>query len=388
MEKLSNYLVALLTLVLLSCSSNALKDINPTSTEFISGELAKQIEIVDESCQLSYAESNGTIPSQYIKLKVKLRLTKESSSLQNVDARDIDFTGLLSVATINLVDENDTKVQNLNVRTEDLLKLKRLLQGKVGDEEVITFEGEFHNSKEAPKWFEQATAFTPYLTADAVVKSGEMESNNENSFSLNLRGVLGGSDDAELIYNDKTDDGEVVFTVNGAKNIRKIKLGSYNKVTNKLVLNEFFTNGNYVGDFDGIWKDGIYQGTFTNTKGGSINFRLQGTAGNGNFLGSYSNNNCSYDNDEISIDDEGDPSVDRFLDEYENFFDHYMSYIKKMNKDDPTFMIEYAKLLNSYQKLVEREKQLKSKMSMSQLNRLNNISVKLMQEMQKMQQYN
>lgn len=110
MEKLSNYLVALLTLVLLSCSSNALKDINPTSTEFISGELAKLIEIVDESCQLSYAESNGTIPSQYIKLKVKLRLTKESSSLQNVDARDIDFTGLLSVATINLVDENDTKV--------------------------------------------------------------------------------------------------------------------------------------------------------------------------------------------------------------------------------------------------------------------------------------
>lgn len=159
-------LAALISVALSSCSSNSPKDISPTSTEFTTGGLAKRIEVVDEPCQLSYAEQEGTIGTQYIKLKVKLRLTKETPELQNIDARDIDFVGLLSVATINLVDENETKVQNLDVKSEDVLKLKKLLQGKKGDEEIITFQGEFHNKKEAPNWFSQAAAFTPHLTAD------------------------------------------------------------------------------------------------------------------------------------------------------------------------------------------------------------------------------
>ena len=54
----------------------------------------------------------------------------------------------------------------MDVKFEDLLKLKKLLQGKKGDEEIITFQGEFHNKKEAPNWFSHAAAFTPHLTAD------------------------------------------------------------------------------------------------------------------------------------------------------------------------------------------------------------------------------
>lgn len=145
------------------------KTISPTSTEFTSGELAKYIEVVDEPTELTFAVKDGAIPAQIISLKVKLKLVKDG--IKNVDPRDIDFTSLLSVAIINLVDENGTTVQDLNVKSEELLKLKKLLTGEKGATETIIFEGEFHNSEDAPKWFESAAQFTPYLTGDIVVKS-------------------------------------------------------------------------------------------------------------------------------------------------------------------------------------------------------------------------
>ena len=381
MKRLSYLFNALMVLIIVSCSSNAPKEINPTSTEFISGELAKLIEVVEEPCQLSYAENEGSIATQYIKLKVKLRLTKESPSLQKVDARDIDFTGLLSVAMINLVDENGTNVQDLSVKSEELLKLKRLLQGKVGDEDVITFEGEFHNSKEAPKWFDKTTAFTPYMTGDTEVEGDEAEVNNDNCFSLNLRGVLGGSDDAELTYNDKIDEGEVVFTVNGVRNVRKIKMGSYDKITNKLILKEFFTNGNYVGDFDGVWKAGIYEGVFTNTKGGRVNFKLQGTANVGESIG---NNDDSFEDSDFTT-GKGDSSIDEFLDEYEEFWNRYVKFLEKVDRDDPTAMIEYAKLLKQNNDFIKKYEKIKGKMSMDQINRINKLNAELANKMKKMQ---
>lgn len=177
MKKTLFSLVAFVIAIMYSCSSNEPKEISPTSVDFTSGELAKLIEVVEEPCQLSYVERDGEIGTQYIKLKVKLKLTKESPELQTIDARDISFVHLLSVATVNLVDASETKVQDLDVKSEDLLKLKKLLQGKKGDVETITFEGDFHNSKEAPKWFEQASAFIPYLTADIETnQNGEVSS--------------------------------------------------------------------------------------------------------------------------------------------------------------------------------------------------------------------
>ena len=344
----------IIIVILSSCSSNGPKEISPTSTDFISGDLAKYIEVVDEPSELSFAEKDGVIVTQFIKLKVKLRLTKESQELQKIDARDISFTSLLSVAVVNLVDENDTKVQDLEVRSEDLLKLKKLLQGKEGDEEIITFQGEFHNADDAPKWFEQAAAFTPYLT-------GDIESVHETASS---------SFTTEAVY-----QAAIINDPDGYTNVRAMPDGKA-KIVAKIVDGERF----FFDEVPGSNWVKVYRTADSEAQciGYMHNSRVMPVGGG----------IASMTDDEISIDDEGDPSVDRFLDEYENFFDHYMSYIKKMNKDDPTFMIEYAKLLNSYQKLAEREKQLKSKMSMSQLNRLNSISVKLMQEMQKMQQYN
>lgn len=165
-----SYLYTILMVLLASCSSGVgPKEITPTSTEFTSGELAKYIEVVDQPSKLTFAEQDGFIATQYIQLKVTLRMSKDG--FKNVDAHDINFTGLLSVAIINLVDENGIDVKDLSIKDEDLLKLKKLLTGSEGDTEEIVFEGEYHNPDDAPEWFKQAKQFTPYLTGDVSVES-------------------------------------------------------------------------------------------------------------------------------------------------------------------------------------------------------------------------
>lgn len=191
------FIYALLMAMLVSCSSNVgPKEITPTSTEFTSGELAKYIEVVDQPSELTFSETEGSFPAQYIRLKITLRLTKDG--IKDVDAHDISFTSLLSVATINLVDENGSNIQELSVKTEDILKLKKLLTGSVGDTEEIIFEGEYHNHDDAPKWFEQACQFTPYLTGDITTegsssdeeKSDEVIETSEENSGFELSNVL------------------------------------------------------------------------------------------------------------------------------------------------------------------------------------------------------
>lgn len=179
MKNLFLFLGAIVIALVSSCSSGnsaKTKTITATSTEFTSGELARYVEVVDEPSELSFVEQDGAIPTQYIRLKVKLRMTKDG--LKDVDARDIDFTSLISVAIINIVDESGAKIQDLSVKDEELLKLKKLLTGDEGTTEEIVFEGEFHNHDDAPKWFEQASQFTPYLTADISTSSNEEDASS------------------------------------------------------------------------------------------------------------------------------------------------------------------------------------------------------------------
>ena len=94
--------------------------------------------------------------------------------------------------------------------------------------------------------------------------------------SLFLHGTIGGADDAEFSYDAATDDGTVTFTIEGVQNNRKIKQGSFNLQTGRLVMKEYFTNGTYIGDFVGTWKNGIYSGVFTNKQsGGKVDFYLR-----------------------------------------------------------------------------------------------------------------
>lgn len=195
MKKFIAIAVLLLTLFS-SCNKKEFetKNIEATSKEFTSGELSKFVELSLYSGDLSYSELDGTIPQQTIQLEVRIELKKENPNLKNIDVHDINFTRLLSVAVINLEDENGAKIVDLDIKSEDVLKLKKLLQGDEGDSEKIVFLGEFHNSKDAPKWFETAKQFTPYLTADISIgkendlrkeDSEEINQNNEDE-TVNL----------------------------------------------------------------------------------------------------------------------------------------------------------------------------------------------------------
>lgn len=382
MKKITLLFTGVLLAALCSCSSsNEPKEISPTSTDFTSGELAKLIEVVDEPCQLSYVEQDGAIATQFIKLKVKLRLTKESPKLKEVDARDINFTGLLSVATVILTDENETKIQDLKVKSEELLKLKKLLQGDEGDEDTITFEEEFHNSEDAPKWFEQATAFTPYLTGDIVVGK-EGTSFISSSFEIDGTHDMHGTVDKYPITMHLEIDGSTVkgmYYYDKQGSNAKLNLTGTNE-DGVLDINETDPEGTPTGHFSGKFSNGVYKGQFVTNQGKKMSFVV---SENGEENSDINTEDTSFDEQESSIDNEGDESVDEFLDEYEKFWKTYINYMKKLDQNNPTAMIEYAKLLQQYNSYNKKLAKIKGRMSIDQLNRINQMNLELMKEMEK-----
>lgn len=236
----SNLIISMAAaIVLASCSGgNETKQIEPTSTEFTSGELAKYIEVEDEPAELSYFEKDGVIPTQYIRLKVTLRIKQDG--LKDVDPQDIDFTSLLSVATINLVDEDGIETVDVDVKNDELLKLKKLLTGDQGDTEEIVFEGEFNNRDEAPNWFKNTTGFTPYLSADIQVSDGSpmvveedyygdtADEETESSYDTY------GDDTDDMSYESDDDDTDATSDETGGEDINAM-LDSYEEFVDEYI---------------------------------------------------------------------------------------------------------------------------------------------------------
>ncbi len=385
MKKLNSLLCFVFLFTLLSCSSgNDTKEISPTSSEFSSGELAKLIEVVNEPCELSYSEKEGTIPTQYIRLKVKLKLIKEILEYKKIDARDIDFITLLSVAVINLVDEDGNNIQDLSVKTEELLKLKKLLQADAGSTETIIFEGEFHNSDDAPKWFEQTVAFTPYITGDVSV-GDETSGNNDLEGVHNMHGAVSKYPvTMQIRINGTNVKGSYYYDKQGSDN--KLLLSGFNNDGN-LELNETDINGVHTGHFKGELSNGIFKGMFTDKNGKQMPFEFsEQDASDLDFSSmdveeDYSFDDNMEDNDNTDV---GDASVDEFLEEYEEFWNSYISLLKKIDKDDPTAMVEYAQMLSKYNSYNQKLQKIRGNLSVSQLNKINNMNAKLAKELQKM----
>jgi hypothetical protein len=121
----------------------------------------------------------------------------------------------------------------LDIKSDDLLKLKKLLQGKVGDVETIAFEGKFHNSTDAPTWFEQTTAFTPSGTADIVVSDNnpsDEESENDSS-----EGDLSSEDNESLNdYEMSTESNDYSTERSGSEDWDAI-LGTYEEYIDQII---------------------------------------------------------------------------------------------------------------------------------------------------------
>lgn len=185
-------LVVVATFLMAACSNGAKnsdgessqdaalsKEISPENTDFTLGQLARYVRLVDEPCEMSFSVKEGVFESQTIRLKTHLELVKEGIKAE--DYRDIDFTSLLSVAIVEILDKQGTKINDLDISSHSIPKLKKLLLSSPGTKEEIIFEGTFHNSEDAPKWFENTVSFIPTLSADIVINNDEEIASEENS---------------------------------------------------------------------------------------------------------------------------------------------------------------------------------------------------------------
>ncbi|MBR3283862.1 MAG: hypothetical protein IKI60_00880 [Alloprevotella sp.] len=249
---------ALMLLSLGSCSKDKSKEIKPDGTEFSSGGLAKLVEVVNEPCELKFVTVDGSIQEQHFLLKVKLKLKKETPALQKIDAQDVSFTKLLAVATINLTDDNGVKIQEVSVKDDEKVKLKKLLQGKVGTTEEIVFEGVYHNSDDAPKWFDKIEKFRPDLTADVEGAGLDGE--------YNLKGSVGDYPIVMSLVIEGSDvKGDYYYVSRGPSN--KLKLQGKCKEDGSLDVNETDEYGAPTGHFVGRFENGAFKGEFVNAKG-------------------------------------------------------------------------------------------------------------------------
>lgn len=161
-------------------------------------------------------------------------------------------------------------------------------------------------------------------------------------------------------------------------------------------LNETDEKGVPTGHFKGEFEDGSFKGQFIDSKGKSMNFLVsEAGATVDEVLAAFDDADLpddfeslpdyGDDDDEGISDDEGDESVDKFLDEYEKFWKKYMSFIKKANQNDPKWIAEYTELLQESAEYTKKLEKIKGKISSSQLNRINKMSMEMLQEAQKMQ---
>ena len=98
----------------------------------------------------------------------------------------------------------------------------------------------------------------------------------------------------------------------------------------------------------------------------------------------------SDDNDETSDDDSSfdetseDNNLDELLDKYEEYYDTYISLMKKAKNGDMSAVVEYGKYLKKSQELSKKIEQAKGDLKTSQLARFQKIQMKLMKAMKEL----
>ena len=94
---------------------------------------------------------------------------------------------------------------------------------------------------------------------------------------INMFGKIGNALESRcsMNYNQESDTGDFSYNIDGNTVRRKVKMGMYDISTNKLVLKEYSDNGDFVGEFSGDYTGSTYSGTFTNSRGVSIPFKLE-----------------------------------------------------------------------------------------------------------------
>lgn len=161
---MKEFLALFLMIVMASCSSTGSKMVDPTSTDFVSGEVAKYVQVADQPAEISFSRSEENDSTQYIRLKTSLIM--KTDGFDNMKADEVLFQDTLSVAMVDLQDGEGGDVTRLHLSGASLPALQTLLTGSAGDTAEVVFEAVCHDRKDARNRFRAATKFTPSLTAD------------------------------------------------------------------------------------------------------------------------------------------------------------------------------------------------------------------------------
>lgn len=155
-------------------------------------------------------------------------------------------------------------------------------------------------------------------------------------------------------------------------------------------LNEIDEKGVPTGHFKGTFVDGEFKGQFIDNKGKVLDFLVsESGASVAEVLSAFEEGELpdEFDSEPDYNDNaQGDPRFDKFLDDYAKFMDDYIKCINKMAKNDPTAIVNYAKMMEKYAELSAEADKIKGNMSISQLEKLNGITEKIAAAMQSVNQ--
>lgn len=374
MKKISSLLFVLFALCLASCSIEP-KQISPTSVTFEEGDLADLVELVNAPCELSYEETDAEIPMQKFVLKAKLKLKEETPYLKDFKSEEIKFS--YDNLGVILNDEAGKEVQDLKLAKESEEALKKLLKGKKGEMADVMFVATFHNSEEAPKWFEQVASF-------AAKDAGQVY-----PIVYNMDGSIGKYPIRMTLKEDANGD------VYGAYYYKKMGSGNYLYLKgvrsgNHVVIDEYTASGNNSGYFSAKLNKKRFVGEFDALNFGThyvFDIPVDASHETLDLSGiDFDNLETGWGTIEVAptyaVSDEG--NYDALLDKYEEYVDDYISYINNLADSDPSALADAARLMEDAQELQEELEKARGVMSASDLRRLERINNKMLVAAQNM----
>ena len=189
--------------------------------------------------------------------------------------------------------------------------------------------------------------------------------------ALQLRGVVDKYPVVMMLNIDGTQVSGSYYYVkdDGSRKSGDLSLSGTNNV-GSLNLNEVAPDGTPSGHFVGALDNGYFSGTFTNNQGKKMSFAL---SENGDVVDFGSDGDVTDD----AFDEEGDASIDAFLDDYEQYVKNYVAFMKKYDSKDPTAVAEYAKMVQELQRMSEKVERFNGKMSTKQIERMNKINMRI-----------
>lgn len=346
------FLIALVAICLSACKGDVL--LSPTS-EKIQGPLGEYFEVVAKD----YKADDGRVAVEIKRIKDGFpQPWKENMAVGYHDGEvEPCFTIEFQDAEGKVVSNDKTDI------VSDINELKAVASLSTGESTTITF-----TCSEGTKQFQLGSSFAYHGEEEATVNLAGSIGRYPVVMTMHI--AVNGSVTGVYYYKSTGFAGRLYIKGNKSKD--------------HISLAEFTTKGMHTGSFDGVYKDGVFEGKFT-TKSRTYDFVLKPVDMEAlNFSDvDFSSFVVTADSDfSYSSDSSGSSDWDSMLDTYEEYVDKYISCVNKAANGDMTAMAEYASLMDKAQELSNKMQGAQGSMSTSQWNRYMAITNKMSQAAQ------